>query len=554
MTSDDDDPWGIEIDEDAIKYLKSDPVFFSRKICQVHPYWYQEELLLNDAKEIVARLGRQLGKTWAMALKVVHEAFTKPGVGKDEPFVIMIIAPTQRQSQIMFKEIQKLINSNPIILQDVERSIQTEITFKNGSIIYNFPVGETADRVRGYAINLLIVDEAAYVPDQVFVSLEPALAATDGKIILISTPFGRFGYFYDAVSGSLPYTNDDPPYGYIQRKRMGLTGISIYDEDDDDKLIKRGLYDHEAQFVSHWYPYGVGLDVIRRDMKGKPTGRTQMSHRIIERNKRKMHPSQFAQEFEALFVDDSTMYFPFKILLNATEDYPMVQYPEPGKNYYMGVDFAKLQDFYVALIVEAPTDESGPMRVVNWMQERKRDYSITIPLTAQLAKRFGCVSVYADQTGVGEPNTEKLTALLHGISRVEGIKFTSQKKNEMYANLYELIGSGKLILPGINKEFMEQMQMVTFEKLPSGIIRIGAAPGHHDDYPDALALAMMSTMEPRYEAFFGGIKSVTSPQIEARVQKELGVSMISRLDRRVLRDSLGRVQGTLPWEIDDDDY
>lgn len=541
-------PFGIEIDEKAIPRLIHDPVYFAEKVCRVHPFWYQEEMLRNMATENAFRLSRQLGKTWGMAIKVLHLSITKPLAWDPyEEYVTMLIAPTQRQSQIMFNRVRGIIEANDVLNDSIEKKIQTEIRFTNNSVIYNFPVGETADRVRGFSIHHLIADEAAYIPEQVFISLEPSLAATDGTITLISTPFGRFGYFYDAISKGIKYED------YVNRQARGLTGASI--TNDYGEVEKQGLLDFEGQFVTHWYPYPAGFTAIRHDRHGNPTARPQLSSRVINRQKITMHPVKFAQEYEALFVDDASMYFPYKLLLNSMEDYPMLKLPRVNYNYIMGVDFAKLQDYYIALVLEEGQTPDSPLRVIHWQQDMKRDYSFTIAQTAAIAKRFGVRKVFADATGVGEPNVEKLTGMLKGYARVEGIRITSQKKNDMYSNVYELLGSGKLVIPKINKEFMDQMMLVTFEKMEkSGQVRIHAAPGGHDDYPDALALACMGVMDPRYEMFFGSVPSVTSKQVEQEVVKTLGVRFISPNDQRVVRDPVtGRIIGVNPWEVDDED-
>jgi len=529
MTSrpDDEFPLGIELDISLITRLRQDPVLFAQKICRVFPHWYQEEILLNDAQSIIIRMGRQLGKTFAMAIKAIHAAFTKPGtVNADDPYVVMIIAPAQRQSKIMFEQIQRIINASPILQQSVIKSIQQEITFKNGAVIYNFPIGDTADRVRGYSINLLIVDEAAYVPDRVFTSLEPALSHTEGSMILISTPFGRFGYFYEAIRDGLEYK-------------------------DYAKLTKSGKNLEDGRSVTHWYPYTVGLEVVLRDRKGNFTGKTQSSEASIKRQKRRMHPIQFAQEHEARFVDDAAMYFPLDLIANSIEEYPMEKQAEPGCHYYMGVDFAKISDYYIAVVIKRYPNDSLPMRVCYWQQDQKRDYSITVPRTAQIAKRFGVKTLHADSTGVGEPNVEKLREMLRGVTKVEAVSMASlEKQNQMYANVYELLGSGRLVLPAMNKELLRQMQLVTMTKMPTGRIKIEAASGAHDDYPDAIALACMSTLEPRFEMFVGGVGKLEGKHEQDRQEmvRFIGTPTISSTDKRVMRDSQGRPIGILPWE------
>lgn len=46
----------------------------------------------------------------------------------------------------------------------------------------------------------MIVDEASRVEDALFTGLRPMLAANEGRMILLTTPWGRRGFFYEAWS------------------------------------------------------------------------------------------------------------------------------------------------------------------------------------------------------------------------------------------------------------------------------------------------------------------------------------------------------------------
>ena len=47
------------------------------------------------------------------------------------------------------------------------------------------------------AVDLLIIDEAALVPDELFAAVYPMLATTNGRCVAMTTPRGRRGWFYD---------------------------------------------------------------------------------------------------------------------------------------------------------------------------------------------------------------------------------------------------------------------------------------------------------------------------------------------------------------------
>jgi hypothetical protein len=47
-------------------------------------------------------------------------------------------------------------------------------------------------------VALLIIDEAARVPDDLYFAVRPMLAVSGGRLLLLSTPFGQRGFFYEA--------------------------------------------------------------------------------------------------------------------------------------------------------------------------------------------------------------------------------------------------------------------------------------------------------------------------------------------------------------------
>jgi hypothetical protein len=69
------------------------------------------------------------------------------------------------------------------------------IELANGSRIICLPGKEAT--IRGYSgVRLLIVDEASRVPDDLYQAVRPMLAVSGGRIVLLSTPFGRRGFFH----------------------------------------------------------------------------------------------------------------------------------------------------------------------------------------------------------------------------------------------------------------------------------------------------------------------------------------------------------------------
>jgi phage FluMu gp28-like protein len=69
------------------------------------------------------------------------------------------------------------------------------LEFDNGSRIVALPGKEAT--IRGFSgVSLLVVDEASRVPDELYQAIRPMLAVSGGRIVLLSTPFGKRGFFY----------------------------------------------------------------------------------------------------------------------------------------------------------------------------------------------------------------------------------------------------------------------------------------------------------------------------------------------------------------------
>src|SRR5262249_6155110 len=76
-----------------------------------------------------------------------------------------------------------------------------QLHLANGSRIIALP--ESEKTIRGYSgAALLVVDEAARVSDGLYFSVRPMLSVSKGRLLALSTPFGKRGFFYEAWDGT----------------------------------------------------------------------------------------------------------------------------------------------------------------------------------------------------------------------------------------------------------------------------------------------------------------------------------------------------------------
>jgi len=80
---------------------------------------------------------------------------------------------------------------------DVEN--MTSLELSNRSRIVALP-GQTGDKLRGFSSpSLILVDEASRVSDDlIYGAIMPMLSVSEGRLIMLSTPFGKRGMFWEA--------------------------------------------------------------------------------------------------------------------------------------------------------------------------------------------------------------------------------------------------------------------------------------------------------------------------------------------------------------------
>lgn len=133
---------------------------------------------------------RQAGKSQVAAALTLGEALTRPRS------LILLLSATLRQAGEMFRD--KLLPLWRAIGRPLQDRPPTQLSLEltNGSRIISLPSSEGG--IRGYSgVRLLVVDEAARVPDDLYRAVRPMLAVSGGRIICMSTPFGKRGWFYE---------------------------------------------------------------------------------------------------------------------------------------------------------------------------------------------------------------------------------------------------------------------------------------------------------------------------------------------------------------------
>jgi terminase large subunit-like protein len=156
----------------------------------MQPDRWQEDLLRELPRRALLNCCRQSGKSTTAAVFALHAAMFAPKQ------LILLLSPSLRQSAELFRKVAQFYH----LLSDVERPVQESVLrleLPNHSRIISLPGSEAT--IRGYSsANVIVVDEASRVPDEMMAAIRPMLATTDGCLILMSTPWGKRGFFWKA--------------------------------------------------------------------------------------------------------------------------------------------------------------------------------------------------------------------------------------------------------------------------------------------------------------------------------------------------------------------
>ena len=201
-----------------------------------------------------------------------------------------------------------------------------------------------------------------------------------------------------------------------------------------------------------------------------------ITEEMIRAAQKDMSPSFFDQVFKAEFVATSNRVIPDEQLLNAITDERSRHIGET----VMGLDFGRKRD-HTALVVlndrgEVIYTEILPLKIT-WREQ----YAII----RDRAKKFNPVTIYADQTSIGDPILEELSDL-----PIEPVLMSNDKlKKKIIDNLVLCFAYNSIHIPKDEQKLIDQLS--AFVYLDDNMSKCGPEGGAHDDLVDALALASL---------------------------------------------------------------
>ena len=374
----------------------------------------------ETTKYIVGCFGRQAGKSFTaqnLLLKWVLE---------DNGSIGMWVSPIYSQAKKVFQELINTI-ADTGLTKSINKSELT-ITFINGSVIY-FRSGEREDSLRGYTLDYLVVDEAAYIKNEVWSTvLRPTVLVRGKKVLFISTPKGKNWFYEIAMRG---YSDDYPQY-----KTFHATSF-------------------DTPFITQ---------------------------EELQEAKLSLPDSIYRQEILAEFIDDGGEVFAGLTLTAVMTAYTN---KDDKEKYYAGLDFGRQNDYTVLVVLNS----KGEM--VDFYRERQKSWDVIISELLVVLRKWKPV-LYAEVNSIGDVLFETLKKQYPSIQPFVTNNDSKQNLIEdliMAMNENKI----KLPTKELNADLYKELSVFTYEYSPrTRKVKYGAPNGFHDDCVISLALAYHS--------------------------------------------------------------
>jgi hypothetical protein len=388
--------------------------------------------------------GRRAGKSFVLALVAVFLAcfidwapFLSPG----ERGTVMVIATDRRQARTIYRYAAALLTKIPMLNALIARETAEAIDLNNGITIEILTASFRT--VRGYTLVAALLDEVAFWhsddsanPDsEILSAIRPAMATIPSALLLCaSSPYAKRGVLWDAF-----------------RKSYGKAGPVL-------------VWKADTRTMNPTVPQAVIDDAIERD------------------------PASAAAEFGAEFRQDVETFVAREVVEAAIIPGRHELPPLSGTQYFAFTDPSGGSSDSMTLAISH--NENG-RAVLDVIRERKPPFSPEDVTTefAEVLMAYGLAEVHGDRYA-GEWPRERFH--VHGIQYL----LSDKPKSDLYRDFLPIVNSGKAELLD-NQRLLTQLCGLERRTARGGRDSIDHAPGAHDDIANAVAGALVMTLERR---------------------------------------------------------
>lgn len=338
------------------------------------------------------------------------------------------VAPSYKMSEVGWRPLRRLATQMP---GTEVRRVDREVILPNGGSV-TVRSADNPDSLRGEGLDYVVLDECAFMHEDAWnEALRPALADRQGGALFISTPKGR-NWFWRAWQRG---------------------------QDDGDEW-------QSWKFSSYDNPHVANSEI--------DAAKATLPERV------------FLQEFMAEFIEDAGGVFRNVMGCATARDAE----PQPNRQYVMGVDWGKSNDFTVLTVLDV---ESRSM--VAFDRFNQIDYTVQLGRLTALHERYRTHAIIAESNSMGTPIIEQMQR--QGLPVIPFATTNSTKQAAIDALALAFERADIAILP--EPVLVGELQGYEMTRLPSGLMRYGAPEGMHDDTVMSLAIAWHGLGRPMPE-------------------------------------------------------
>lgn len=389
-----------------------------------------QKLIYNAANDkqhriVMCNLSRQQGKTTVVMLLCMKWLTEK---NQD----IIYFTPTFTLAKRIYNNIIKMLP-----LQFVRKANASDLFIEaiNGSQLRFFS-GEAAQAARGSNCTKLVIDEAAYIKQEIdgqdfyYNIVLPLTKVHCDKIVMISTPKSTFGFYHD------------------------LCMQAISGEKDDMIYIKRTIYQDSL----------IKPEEIEELKKGYP-------------------PMAWKCEFECQFISNALSVFP-------NYDSCFDETYTTGK-CWIGIDPSSVGEDNTILTV---INEKNQVKQYKIDGELDSKYA----QIAKLINHYAPIATYIENNSIGEVMANEIKKQLVRKSNFYTFSTTNESKKDYISLIAVAIANNEIHFEPDNKLLYSELGTFTYHLTKTGNITYAAVDGKHDDTVTSLGIAMQCKQDFKY--------------------------------------------------------
>lgn len=399
---------------------------FCKEVLSVEMQPYQLEMCekMLNSRRCCFVMGRQSGKDFTISCFVIWLSVCNSNRK------VLLVSAAQRQSDLLFNRILSFIAQSNELFDSVEKSNLEMMKFKNNSEVYNLP---STSFIRGFTeVSHIFVNEAAHgvSDDTVYSVLTPMLATTNGCLVLMSSPSGMAGAFWESFNNAL--------------------------------------------FANLQLPSSVNKYV---------------SKEWLESVRQEMPAIQYMTEVEAQFSQSLDVFFPASLIAKCSQTYDFYSFAFPERSYFLGVDVGRVKDFSVLTVVEVDRDKVK--RVVGIVTLESKPFVVQKEFIKKLHGQFLFSRICVEKAGLSLQLVEDLRS--EGLPVLEFVP-TADSKAEAYNFLLKEMEEGRVIIPKGHSLLQFELRTFTYEISKSGKMLLHhASEDSHDDHVDSLCFSVWAS-------------------------------------------------------------